>query len=94
MEKSYDTAFNLKSFGWALLVMGIIGGLIIGFTLSIQTPGLSEGYTYDDPHPLRWIYGIATMISGAFMGAMLIGLGELIDTQNYRTRQKRKNSAS
>jgi uncharacterized membrane protein YkvI len=99
MEKAYDTAHNLKSFGWVLLAAGIIGGLIIGFTMSIQTPGLTEGYTYDDPHPLRWIYGISTMGSGAFMGAILIGLGEIVNTQNYRTWQmneiiKRKNSAS
>jgi uncharacterized membrane-anchored protein YhcB (DUF1043 family) len=78
---------NLKTFGWSLLAAGIIGGLIVGFTMSIQTPGLSEGFTYDDPHPLRWYFGIATMISGAFMGSILIALGELVSTQNYRTRQ-------
>jgi hypothetical protein len=77
----------LKFVGWGVIALGVIGGLAIGFTMSIQTPGLTEGYTYDDPHPLRWIYGLATIISSVVTGAVLLGISEIISTLNYRTHQ-------
>ncbi|WP_078548625.1 hypothetical protein [Litchfieldia alkalitelluris] len=71
--------------GWAIIVVGIIAGLYIAFTLKTYTPGLTEGYMYEDPHPLRLLYALASILSSAFFGSVLIGLSEIISNTNETT---------
>jgi hypothetical protein len=76
MNRNESTpAVVLYYFGWALIVVGVITGLYTGFTLDVAIPG----YNYvTDPHPLRWTYGVATIISSVVFGLILIGISEII----------------
>ena len=66
---------TLKIVGILTLFVGIFIGLIVGATLS--TPML--GYeALTSPSPLRWVYGIAIIISSFISGLVLMGLGEAI----------------
>ncbi|WP_416731379.1 hypothetical protein [Fictibacillus sp. JL2B1089] len=79
----------IKQVGWAIIVIGVISGLYIGFTLNISTPGLTEGYVYEDPHPFRWIYGIGAILSSLFFGCVLIGINEIIEKINSVDKEVR-----
>ncbi|MGE9877277.1 hypothetical protein [Bacillus velezensis] len=64
--------------GFAILAVGIMAFLYLGFGLKTYTPGLSEGYMYAEPHPLRWIYATASFLGSAFFGSVLIGLSRIL----------------
>ncbi|MEK4267973.1 hypothetical protein [Bacillus sp. FSL W8-0940] len=68
----------IKYVGFAILAAGVITFLYLGLGMKTYEPGLSEGYTYEEPHPLRWIYAIASLLSCAFFGSVLLGISRII----------------
>jgi hypothetical protein len=81
----------IKYVGYAILIVGAIVGLYLGSTMKIYTPGLTEGYLYDDPHPLRWAYGFGTILSSAFFGLVLVGIAKLIELAEASAESQRIN---
>lgn len=68
-------AFILMFTGWTVLVAGILGGLIIGFSLT--DPDSTFSFS-PEPHPLRWLYGGSLILSSFVSGIIFIGFGEII----------------
>ncbi|AYA77324.1 hypothetical protein DOE78_18755 [Bacillus sp. Y1] len=81
----------IKYVGYTILIVGAIVGLYLGGTMKIYTPGLTEGFLYDDPHPLRWAYGFGTILSSAFFGLVLVGLGKIIELIEELSNDQRKS---
>ncbi|WP_078390694.1 hypothetical protein [Shouchella patagoniensis] len=73
--------------GWILLVGGVITGLIIGFTLKLDF-GLSESLLNTEApeinHPFRWAYAAIIIVITGALGAILMGLSELILNQRNK----------
>lgn len=65
-------ADKLHTFAKIIIVLGVITGLFIGFTLDVPS-------MYDEPHPLRWVYGISIMFSAGITGAFMLGISEIIE---------------
>ncbi|MEC0707996.1 hypothetical protein P8881_10660 [Bacillus haynesii] len=68
----------IKYVGFAILAAGVITFLYLGLGMKTYEPGLTEGYTYEEPHPLRWIYAIASLLSCVFFGSVLLGIPWII----------------
>ncbi|MGX9948956.1 hypothetical protein ACS9SB_0002060 [Bacillus subtilis] len=68
----------IKYVGLAILALGVVSFFVLGFGLKVYTPGLSEGYTYADPHPLRWFFAAASLLGASFFGSMLLGLSRIL----------------
>ncbi|MFC5401497.1 hypothetical protein [Cohnella soli] len=65
----------IHQIGMCVMVIGILAGVIIGFTMTDPTSSSS----YDpDPHPLRWVYGGALILSSFISGILFVGFGEVI----------------
>ncbi|MFC6550575.1 hypothetical protein [Cohnella cellulosilytica] len=68
-------ARTIEGIGFGILILGILAGLIIGFSLTDP----ASPYRYSpDPHPLRWGYGGALILSSLISGVLLIGFGEAL----------------
>ena len=62
--------------GGIIIAIGSICGLVIGTSLEIPEPG----YKYlNEPHPLRWVYGISIIVSSFIGGMLFIGFGKMIE---------------
>ncbi|MFN2748128.1 hypothetical protein ACINLE_07285 [Bacillus sp. z60-18] len=68
----------IKYVGFAILAAGVITFLYLGLGMKTYEPGLSEGYTYEEPHPLRWVYATASLLSCAFFGSVLLGISRIV----------------
>lgn len=68
----------IKYVGFAILAVGVITFLYLGLGMKTYESGLTEGYTYEEPHPLRWIYAIGSLLSCAFFGSVLLGISRII----------------
>ncbi|MED3626330.1 hypothetical protein P4478_04030 [Bacillus subtilis] len=68
----------IKYVGIAFLVIGVIAFLYLGFGLKTTMAGVTEGFTYDEPHPLRWLYAFSALLSSTFLGSLLLGISRLI----------------
>lgn len=64
--------------GILIVVIGIIGGIATGFTMKETVIGTVT--TYEEPHPLRWLYGGGIALGVSATGLILVGISELIVT--------------
>ncbi|MED2978776.1 hypothetical protein P4284_18990 [Bacillus swezeyi] len=75
----------IKYVGFAILAAGVITFLYLGLGMKTYEPGLTEGYTYEEPHPLRWVYATASLLSCAFFGSVLLGISRLVERKDEET---------
>ena len=72
----------IKFIGFAILAVGIISFLFLGFGMKTYEPGLTEGFTYEELHPLRWVYAFAPLLSSSFFGSVLLGISRLVERKD------------
>ncbi|MEG7333213.1 hypothetical protein [Bacillus sp. 0102A] len=68
----------IKYVGFAILAVGVITFVYLGLGMKTYEPGLTEGYTYEESHPLRWVYALVSLLSCAFFGSVLLGLSRIV----------------
>lgn len=86
----------IRAFAFFLLGVGVIGALIVGFSLTQTEPDLElilTGSTIAGdvvPHPHRWLIALGVLISGVFNALILFavseGLSRLQDIEYYTER--------
>ncbi|MCM3619176.1 hypothetical protein M3936_16425 [Sutcliffiella horikoshii] len=90
------TSQAARAFAFFLLGVGVIGALIIGFTLTHTEPDLElilTGSTIAGdvvPHPHRWLIALGVLISGVFNSIILFAVSEALcrlqDIEYYAER--------
>jgi hypothetical protein len=66
-----------KYVGTAFIIIGAIVGIYLGFSLKVSVTD-SYGVDSDVLNPLRWVYGITTILSSVFFGSVILGIGDII----------------
>ncbi|MCG8499814.1 MAG: hypothetical protein MJB12_05330 [Firmicutes bacterium] len=77
----------LQIVGFSMIILGILGGMVIGNTLSIPVAS-----SYEDPHPLRWVFGFVVMFFSFLEGLVFIAFGEIIKLLHFSLRGERSRS--
>lgn len=85
---------TIRKVGWLIIAVGIGVGIYLALSMKIYEPGLAEGYFYENPHPLRWVYGFACALSASFFGFVLIGISEIINRLDSSNTQTNHNLRS
>ncbi len=68
-------AAALLIIGWITIIIGIAAGFAVGVTMKMHLPG----YTYlTEPHPMRWAYGGALILSSVTSGIIFLAFSEII----------------
>lgn len=74
----------LRVFAYAMLVIGVLGFLITGNTLTTTEPDielvLSGGVIEGDeiPHPQRWLVAFGVLVAGVFNALILFAISEAL----------------
>jgi hypothetical protein len=66
-----------KYVGTAFIIIGAIAGIYFGISLKVTVPD-SYGVDSQVLNPLRWVYGIMTIVSSVFLGSVILGIGDII----------------
>ncbi|MCI4129491.1 hypothetical protein [Bacillus haynesii] len=76
----------IKFVGFAILAAGVITFFSVGLGMKTFEPGLTEGFTYEEPHPWRWIYAIAALLSLSFFGSVLLGISRIVEHKENESK--------